>query len=135
MQAAQQLLTAAVRDILSGPSASPGPFCVADIGSSIGNNSIPELATVVKCLNEQVRAWSYHLHMCAWVCVCKYNVDRDHELLSCCNSNQLWACKLIFACWYLPGRLKGVEHITSLVVQLSAFQFSTILTHKASSPM
>ncbi|KAK9824746.1 hypothetical protein WJX74_004181 [Apatococcus lobatus] len=52
-QAAQELLKAAVKDILSGPTSTASSFSIADIGSSVGNNSISELATVVRCLDEQ----------------------------------------------------------------------------------
>ncbi|KAK9825756.1 hypothetical protein WJX74_004712 [Apatococcus lobatus] len=52
-QAGQDLLFAAVEDILSSPASRRGPFSVADIGCSVGNNSLPELAAVVRCLDEQ----------------------------------------------------------------------------------
>lgn len=54
VQSAQSLLVTAVKEILSGFPLPEGPFCVADIGSSVGNNSIRELATIVQSLDQQV---------------------------------------------------------------------------------
>lgn len=55
VQAAQPLLLAAVEDLASAQSSTVGPFCVGDIGCSVGNASVAELAVVVRCLDEQVR--------------------------------------------------------------------------------
>ncbi|KAK9824803.1 hypothetical protein WJX74_010112 [Apatococcus lobatus] len=52
-QAAQPLLQAAGRDIASAQRGTEGPICVGDIGCSVGNNSVAELAIVLRCLDEQ----------------------------------------------------------------------------------
>lgn len=54
VQSAQTLLVEAVKEMLSGSPLPDGPFCVADIGSSVGNNSIRELAAIIQCLDQQV---------------------------------------------------------------------------------
>lgn len=54
VQAAQPLLLAAVKDLASAQRSTVGPFWVGDIGCSVGNASVAELAVVVSCLDEQV---------------------------------------------------------------------------------